>query len=115
MSQHNCTASVQLAEPLGHIRDAWGGDNRAAGHGYPAAILRRAWRDSNPQPTDSKSGALSIELQAHRWTRPKAVTSRVYHKKEQSQNEQDPQSGCRLGDCRELVREPRQKLRGVVP
>jgi hypothetical protein len=25
---------------------------------------RRAWRDSNPQPTDSKSGALSVELQA---------------------------------------------------
>jgi hypothetical protein len=26
----------------------------------------RAWRDSNPQPTDSKSGTLSIELQAQR-------------------------------------------------
>jgi hypothetical protein len=25
-----------------------------------------AWRESNPQPTDSKSGALSIELQAHK-------------------------------------------------
>jgi hypothetical protein len=28
-------------------------------------IFRRPRRDSNPQPTDSKSGALSIELRGH--------------------------------------------------
>ncbi len=27
-------------------------------------MVRRAWRDSNPRPTDSKSAALSTELQA---------------------------------------------------
>ena len=47
----------------------------------------RAWRDSNPQPTDSKSGALSIELQAH-----KTGPSQVYHKCNQPQNA----TGCEM-------------------
>ena len=47
----------------------------------------RAWRDSNPQPTDSKSGALSIELQAQ-----KPYLTQVYHKYSQPQNT----TGCEM-------------------
>jgi hypothetical protein len=44
------------------------------------ALFWRAWQGSNLQPTVSKTGALSIELQAH------VHLHRVYHKMERTVN-----------------------------
>jgi hypothetical protein len=49
-------------------------ENNKTGACYDAPALsgtRRAWRDSNPRPSDSKSAALSAELQA------RVVTSQI--------------------------------------